>query len=293
MKAFRFFAGVTVALVLAAGPLASEAQALTKPALLWCQNCSADQKAALAKTPPAGTTVYIADAVQHTIEAYVVGQYDEPIDGTTRVVHIKNLQPIAVDPTISQGIHHAMDYYNAPPVGMTKIIPAGQGHPGSVYDVVNAGSPSQNGFVDWVNKHVGTDNALAGLADSGATGLEMLHIFDSSSTPVFGYKITFEDGSSIEAIWDRATASFKVDSSTARDAEGNTVPYLGLDGKVHNLGGVREFNGSTATGTADVDKFLGQLSLMGVPVGSPSGSSGGWACTKVGGSEYVCKLYPD
>lgn len=51
MKAFRFFAGVTVALVLAAGPLVSEAQALTKPTLLWCQNCSADQKVALAKTP--------------------------------------------------------------------------------------------------------------------------------------------------------------------------------------------------------------------------------------------------
>jgi len=291
MKAFRLFAGVAVTLMLSAGPLTSKAQASTKPTLLWCQNCSAAQKTALAKTPPAGSTVYVADAIQHTIQAYVVGQYDEPIDGKTRVVHIKYLQSMTVDPTISQGIHHAMDYYNAPPLGMNKIIPAGQVRSGSVYDVVNAG-PGQNNLSNYVNKHFGTDNGLSGMINAAFQGLEAVHVLDASATPVLGYKITFEDGSSIKAFWDRTTGSFKVDPTTARDAEGNNVPYLGVDGHIHNLGGVHAFDGSNATGTADMDNFLGQLSLMGVPVGGTS-SGGGWACTKVGGSEYVCKFYQD
>lgn len=290
MKAINFAAKYVIFYgCMAASVLFANAYAATKPALLWCHDCGQDQKSRLARTVPAGTNVYVADAIKKTVEAYYVSQYDELIDGTTKVIHIKYLEPIPQDPVAVDAIHGAMDYYNAAPVGMTKIIPSTKEYSGSVYDVANAGSADQNNFSDWVNVQVGKNNAIAGLLNVGFQALTMFHVLDANSTPVLGYKITFADGSTVLASWDRKTASFKLDPDAARDAEGNAVPYIGLDGLVHNLGGNRVFDLYSQVGKSDLNKFMGQLSLMGVPVGSPSAS--GWACTKVSEGELVCRYY--
>lgn len=256
--------------------------------LVWCNSCSSTQMQTAAKQAGLGIT-YVGDPINRTVNAYETFINVEDTNPPTRT---RETYEIAADSTYVAAIDTGMDFYNAAPVGWKKHVIAYTNRSSAnsifsknpfatVFDVVNAGR-NQNDLVDWLNS--GTDFGSDAYLAVGwvSTGFGMFRAVDASATPGVEGTIYFEDGSRVDAYFDKATLKLKLDPSTARDSHNNTVPYLGADGKIHGIGGEVDFHGSG--NPADMNNYLNQLASLGVPVysGGIPPSQHGWACVKSG-----------
>ncbi len=308
MKA-RFTWYFTALATLLIGAALSSAHATTAPDLIWCQGCSGLQKHNAVMSRPVGATVYVADAINGTYAAYhISGTPSTPHDPNSPYTPSlsKFADPITPDPELAVVLESAIGYYQTAPVGFHKhvIVPVdGQlfgdsSYPPSVYDIINDG-PNQYFFTNKLNSTSGEPVLLA-FAHL-IQGLANFHAVNTSAGPTLSTKLTFSDGSTIEAKYDQSSGKLKLDLSTARDSHGNRIPYLGVDGKKHNLGGIHDFDPSTGNPN-DLNNFLNQLSMMGVPInyGTGGGATGGggyhgWACIKETSSDgkvvYTCQQF--
>lgn len=79
------------------------------------------------------------------------------------------------------------------------------------------------------------------------------------------------------------TSKLELKPDSGRDSQGNNVPYIGEDGGIHRLGGVRHFSGGPTNPGTDWIHFWDWLELF-IP-------NHGEACTSVGAGTVVCRLY--
>jgi hypothetical protein len=264
-----------------------------KPLLVWCQGCSAIQRQDLARKQGAGNTVYVGDTVNKSVTAFDV--YID-VEDTVPVTRKKVADEIAPNQQLVSAIDSGIAYYNTIPVGWHKRLHANADDYSSslqsVYDVIDAG-PRQNQLLDWLNGGSSWSTDAYLLTGWVRTGFAMFHLVDLSAAPTLGGTIHFADGSQVDGYYDNVTGKIKIDPDSARDSHHNSVPYLGSDGRIHNLGGQHEFDATTGN-PADIQNFLDQLSLLHVPiiVGGDSAPHHGWACTKSGegpDAVYTCQ----
>ncbi|GEM_PF-5034997 len=269
-------------------------QAFAIPDLVWCQGCSAQQQNQAAMRAGRGT-VYVADAINRTVVAYNVHTETDDSKQPPRPVLVAD--QIAPDPVIVNGLSDAIRYYNTPPVGWQKHFNESV-RDGSVYNIINAGRV-QNDFADGFNASWRNANAdLAMLLGRTVQILASLHLVDLYAAPNLTVTATFKDGSRVDFVFDRDTSKLKLQTDTARDSHNNSVPYLGADGQIHNLGGEHDFNPSTGS-PMDQQNFVNQIGRLGVQILSTGGGGGsggihGWACVKSGDGPdavYTCQKY--
>ncbi len=280
----------------------------SKTYVVWCQNCNTYQKFKGAMARPIGSTVYVGDATQHMINAYRIQVEGEKSGRNFRrspvtSPQVKIVVEITPDPKVAEAIDSAIKFYNISPVGWVKTYEVsidklgfGKSAPGSASDVTSAGH-DQSVFEDGLNTWGRKKSTLFWLVGTTVQSFANLHLLNISSGPQVRYSVTFPDGSSIEVYYDNQTGKLKVDPNTARDSQGNRIPYLGYDGEMHNLGGGRKFDTSSGGGSQDLHNFLMDLQLNGIPVyegQGPASGYHGWACVTVGSGAntvYYCKKY--
>ncbi|MHB8680069.1 MAG: hypothetical protein ACYC7G_10075 [Rudaea sp.] len=270
------------------------------PSLVWCTACTDAQMQAAALNTPIGTT-YVADLFTGRTDAFSV-YYDDIGKNSVRAVNtnpsyrVKKAVLTSADPHYTNGINALVHYYNLPPAGWVKHLksPVANDNAGSVYNIINAG-PAQNSWVDGKNSpldlyadyHEAVANATAALGSVMPSG-GLLQVAETQEED-------FSDGSRVDLVYDIATNKMKLDPDSARDSHNNSVPYIGTDGKIHNLGGEHVFSGDGNPN--DQSNFLNQVQHLGVIIIAGVGGSGtqhGWACTKVGDGDnavYTCQYY--
>jgi hypothetical protein len=277
---------VGIILLLAVSPVWA-----TQPLLIWCQGCTPDQQQAAALKNAPGNTVYVGDAVNKTVNAYNV--YID-VEDTSPVTRKKAADQIAPNQQLVTAINYAIAFYNSAPAGWNKHLQVSardfSQNLTTVYKIADAG-PDQNNLVTWLNggSNFGADVYL--LTGWVRTGFAMFHVVDLSASPQLAGTVNFSDGSHINAYYDNATGKIKLDPSSAEDSHGNNVPYLGTDGKIHNLGGHHDFD-PTVGNPLDQTNFINQLNNLHVPIildGVGSGGSGGSGSSP---SHWVC-VYDD
>ncbi|MBS0558231.1 MAG: hypothetical protein JSR27_12525 [Proteobacteria bacterium] len=268
-----------------------------QPNLVWCNNCTDAQMQEAAIRTPAGNITYVGDLIEQKVNAYQVYFDVEDTNPTTRK---KIADQISPDQNLVKAVTQIISYYSASPVGLAKKIPVYTNRPTanqvyvedpnvSVYNVVNAGR-SQNIFNAWLNSGVSpTVDAKIELMTLAAQASLSFNNVSASIGPSLTVDVFFKDGSYVAAIFDKIANGIRVDPSTAVDSQGNPVGYLGSDGSIHNLGGVFNFSGTG--GSDNLQNFLNQLAMMGVPITDGSSQQHGWACTRVGDGEYVCQRF--
>lgn len=269
--------------------------------LVWCTACTDTQMQAAALITPIGTT-YVADLFTGRTDTFSV-YYDDVGTNSVRAVspnssyRVKKAVLTSADPHYINAINALVHYYNLPPAGWIKHLksPVANDNAGSVYDIINAGN-GQNNFVDGVNslKDLWSDyHEAIGMAQVGM----QLFLPSGGVTPVVEtQEEDFSDGSHVDLVYDPSTGKMKLDPDSARDSHNNNVPYLGADGKIHNLGGMHNFTGEG--NPSDKDEFTNQLVRLGVLIlpsggGNGSGSSGSspshWVCVyDEAHQEYTC-----
>lgn len=268
-----------------------------QPNLVWCNNCTDSQMQAAAFKTPVGNITYVGDPIKHVVRAYEVYMDVEDTNPPTRRKAADQINP---DQTFVNSINQIIEYYSASPVGWAKKLPVYTNKPTanqvylddpnvSVYDVVNSGR-NQNVFNAWlnggINSIVDTKIALMNLAAQASLNFGKV---SASIAPTLTLDVHFADGSYVMAIFDKQLGGVIIDPSTAVDSLGNPVAYLGPDGHIHNLGGIRDFSG---VGNQDaLQKFLNEMIMFGVPITDGNSQPHGWACTRVGDGEYVCQQY--
>ena len=265
--------------------LSSSSAFATGADMIWCHNCSsADVEAnVLNDKSPLGTIIYVGDTATNAVGAYYV--YADVDDSKHPPQHVKYVANTTADSSTVELIHASIDFYNTSPVGWHKAITVayhGSDDFKTVYQVVDTGH-DQNIFNAWLNSNLATS---LGTALGNATQLvSALHLIDQTALPSFAQTVFFADGSHIDGVFDRTTGTLKADPTTARDADNNNIPYLGADGKIHNLGGHFNFD-DPRFGAQDEQNFLKKLQQLNVEVwgagGHGSGTGGGvvvpWVC---------------
>ena len=280
----------------------------SKTYVVWCQNCNTYQKFNAAKARPVGSTVYVGDAVQHLINAYRIqmeGEKPGPNLGRSpeTLPQRKIVVGITPDPKVVAAINSAIKFYNLAPVGWVKTYEIDSSRlgltryaPNSARDITSDGA-NRNNFETELNTWGRKKSTLFWLVGNAVQSFANLHLLNISIGPRVQYKVIFPDGSSIVVYYDNKTGRLTVDPKTAQDAQGRRIPYLGSDGKMHNLGGRFHFDVSSGTGSQDLNNFLMDLQLNGIPVydgQGPASGYHGWACVKVGSGAktvYTCRKY--
>ncbi|MGH8042754.1 MAG: hypothetical protein ACREPN_11995 [Rudaea sp.] len=272
-----------------------------KPNLVWCNNCTDSQMQAAALRTPVGNTTYIGDPIRQVVKAYEVYIDVEDTNPPTRTKVADDITP---DQSLAGSVADAIAYYNTKPIGWVKRITVYTNKPTvndiyvadphvGVYDIVNAGR-NQNYADAWLNSGLSPVATVALLLGHVVQGFANFNVLNLAVGPALYVPVHFEDGSVVDAVYDLSTGALKIDPSTAIDSHGNTVPYLGLDGLIHNLGGLHNFDGDG--NPSDMNNFLNQLATVHVPVfvEVPPSSQHGWACVKSGdgpSAVYTCQRY--
>lgn len=290
--AARIVCGIAVA----AGSITAQAQ--TKPALVWCDNCSADQVTAAVLNVPGtmSTTTYVADLHTGAIGAYNV--YADVDDSKHPPVHTREVIGASTDSSLVSNLKSSIEFYQMSPIGWRKSESLMYGgDPGAnAWSVANAGKGQQD-FNTWLNSSAKGARGLASGAGAAIQTLQFFNVANASVTPSASVTVTFDDGSKITGTYDPSSGALKADPETAVDAENNPVPYLGSDGKAHRLGGVRHFDTTTYAGSKDLSNFTHQLLILNVPSGSGGSGSGSggtlpWVCVESPGDDgdtvYTC-----
>ena len=86
----------------------------------------------------------------------------------------------------------------------------------------------------------------------------MANVVNASATPTLSITVTFDDGSKIKGFYNPSTGELQANPDTAQDAEGNPIPYMDSDGKLHKLAGRRQFS-DDYQGVKDYELFVQQL----------------------------------
>jgi hypothetical protein len=251
----------------------------TKPDLIWCHNCTGAQvnAAVLADTGALGSTIYVGDVVTGAVGAYQV--YIDVDDGTKPHTRTRAVIGITPDPALLTDINGAIGFYQYAPVGWDKRIAIAYdgGDPfASGWTVADAGK-EQNDLNQWFNSTYAGSRGLVTLWGYAISVWSSVNGSDPTSAPHGEVTVTFSDDSKITGVYDIASKSIKADPDTAVDAENNTIPYLGSEGKVHNLGGRRKF-ANTYDGDKDHENFVKQLQTLRVPLtieSDPGSTPGG------------------
>ncbi|HET8941598.1 MAG TPA: hypothetical protein VFN13_06405 [Rudaea sp.] len=267
-----------------------------KPNLVWCNNCSTTQMQAAAAKTGLGVT-YVGDPINRVVHAY---QTYIDVEDTNPPTRTRETYQIAVDPQLVNGVDAAISFYNMKPVGWIKRVtinasdlPADNFT--SVYNIINAGS-AQNRFGDDVNSLLSPQSDINRALGLAYSALIAFHIASADAGLNAIETWRFSDGSTVQYEYDHLTGKMVIDPDTARDAEGNNVPYLGRDGKIHNLGGVFEFD-DDRQGNIDNTNFSNQLSLLNVSLffEGMSRPHHQMSCIKSGDGPkavYTCQIVP-
>lgn len=259
--------------------------ATEQPWLMWCQRCTTQQQAAIAALAPAGITLYFGDTSRNQVHAWLVRQIPAGTDAATRG---ERVLPVLPSPGYRDAILAAMRYYNADPIGwqktLTRTVDArllGRDTvPTSVYAVVGAGR-SQSALIAALQARA-ADSGLVQLAARVQRELAGFHGVNLLPAPHLEVRLSFADGSRVDALVDAATARWALDPLSARDAVGNAVPYVDNDGKIRGLGGQFIF-AQDGAGDAARQAFLQRLARLRVPVDEvgearAKSGAGDWRC---------------
>ena len=247
------------------------------PVVVWCSNCNSTQinNAVLTAGVPAYSTVYVGDPITGSYGAY--DWYADVDDSHNPPLHVKYVETTTGDPNVLKGVHAYIQFYQTAPVGWTKhesLVYNGSDPKASGYTVANF-SDTQTNFNVWLN-----NNKSPAAQAAQYLGIGQQLVGATSITPQQIENVTFPDGSSINASQNTSCGCLNAYPDSARDAEGNPIPYADSAGKIHNQGGKRHFS-DTPQGQKDYSNYLNQIknmpiivNLNGTQVGG-GGSQGG------------------
>lgn len=279
--AMRMTFGLAAGLGFTCGASAAE------PYLVWCNSCTDTQvnDSVLNVSAGLGTIIYVGDTATGAIGTYEV--YADVDDSKKPPVHTREVMSAPADPTVTALITGAIQFYNSTPVGWHKdlsLLYSGSDPDASGFTVATSGDV-QNNLNDWLNSTYSGSRGLTRLFGYVLTLGSMANVVNASATPALSITVTFDDGSKIKCAYNPSTGELQANPDTAQDAEGNPIPYMDSDGKLHKLAGHRHFR-DDYQGTKDYQSLLQQLGTLGVPVvlagepGSAPGSSHPTICVE-------------
>jgi hypothetical protein len=277
----RMTFGLAVGLGFASGASAAE------PYLVWCNSCTDTQvnDSVLKVSAGLGTIIYVGDTATGAIGTYEV--YADVDDSKKPPVHTREVMNAPADPAVTTLITGAIQFYNSTPVGWRKdlsLVYNGSDPDTSGFTVATSGDV-QNNFNTWLNATYSGSRGLTKLFGYALTVVSVAKLVDGSAAPAMSTTVTFDDGSKIKGIYNPSTGELQANPDTAQDAEGNPIPYMDSDGKLHKLAGHRHFS-DDYQGTRDYQSLLQQLETLRVPVvlagepGSAPGSSHPTICVE-------------
>lgn len=299
------------------------AHAVTQLPLLWCDNCTDSQKASATLTYPAGSLVYVADAINQTVDSYQVytdSRYNSAIMSSAQK---QGIMPAAIaskaalwfaptEPYRSYA-NSLIAFYSLAPKGWYKSIKlATTGvltHGGAydlsapysdrtinVYDVIDPG-PNQNNLTSWIANSTGSwmNQQSVNLTNLASA----FHIVDNNRLPKFEITIKFDDGSQINVKVDLSTTNphYTIDPKTGIDSHHNNVPATRAAATCSTTGdpGICNYSFDGPGNPTDKQDWQSRMTLLGVTVQGGASSGGHWACTVTGegpNAVYSCQWFP-
>lgn len=247
--------------ILALGAAAAHASA---GYLVYCNHCDSTQiaTAVLNSGAGVGVPVYVGDPVTGAYATYQI--YQDVDDSHKPPLHTRQVENTTGDPKILNGVHQSLQFYAITPVGWNKkfdVTYTGPDGTATGWTVSMAGSPEQNNFNSWLNSPGSGAKTASILLGSFWQALGIVTKADPGLIPSAMETVTFSDGSSIQGIHDNSCACLKADPSTAKDAEGNGIPYIDALGRIQNFGGLRKYP-DTYQGDKDYQKYVNQIASM-------------------------------
>jgi hypothetical protein len=249
----------------------------TAPIVVWCNNCNATQinAAVLASGAPVNVPVYVGDPLTGGYAAY--DWYSDIDDSQHPPQRVKYVETIAGDATVLKGVHAYIQFYQTSPIGWHKtysLVYNGSDPKATGWTVANFGQ-TQTNFNTWLNQTGTVGGNAAQFYGIGVQALGKITVLPSQAETV-----QFPDGSTINATQNESCGCLNAYPDSARDAEGNPIPFADSNGKIHNAGGTRNFP-HTAQGDKDYTNYKNQiknmpvvLNLNGIQIGG-GGSQGG------------------
>lgn len=273
--------------------------------LVWCSGCNSTQisNAVLTSGAGFGVTVYVGDPVSGAYAAYQ--KFSEIDDSHQPPTHSTVVQNVTGDSSVLNGVHAYIQFYQTAPVGWHKtssVVYNGPDHLATGWTIANFG-PNQANFNSWLNSTLLPGAVAAQFFGIGSQLTGGLIHSDASWLPTQTITITFPDGSTMTAGQNTQCGCLNVNPDSGLDAEGNPIPYLDSNGKLHNAGGVRRYQ-DTPQGVRDYNAYLNQISHFPIVLnlnsiqiggGGHAGGSGGTQpviCTETddenGNKEITC-----
>jgi hypothetical protein len=243
------------------------------PYLVWCNGCSGSQisDAVLNSHASLGTTVYVGDPISGSYGAYMI--YGDVDDSHKPPIHTRIVENSTGDANVLAGLHAWIEFYQFPPAGWNKqfaISYVGPDPTATGWTVASDG-PARENFNDWLNTAGSGRKSLAQLWGTGMQALSALAKTDPTVLPSQAVTVTFGDNSTIIGVQDASCGCLKADPSTAKDAEGNHIPYVDTAGKLHNAGGNRHYNDDYQS-THDYESYVRQIAKFPIILQTPGGT---------------------